>query len=159
MGDENTVFNALSLRCNNYNLHYPVGFKTRIMKTVNFVQRSSAPLKSIEAPKQKILIATSKENFIVSKSDILYLKSDSNYCEIFLTDGRKILSSQTLKTIFGKINSPRFYRPHNSFVINVDFLSSVSASFNELTLLSNINIPISRSNKSELKIKLEHWYD
>ena len=129
------------------------------MNKIKAFKNPQALSPSIEAFKSKVKLVSSNKIHIISKGDILYLKSDSNYCEVVLVDGRKILCSQTLKMIEQKIKSPHFFRPHNSYVFNVKYLESVSATMNELTLSGAISIPISRSNKAQLKKQMELWFD
>lgn len=122
---------------------------------------SNSPIKghSIVPFKSKIKLICSNKIHIISKSEILFLKSDSNYCEVNLIDGRKIVCSQTLKLIEQKLHSSHFFRPHNSYVFNVKYLESVSASMNELALEGGVEIPISRSKKSQLRHQMDLWFD
>ncbi len=121
---------------------------------------AAQPLRTRIAPsKSKLKLVSSNRINIIPKSEILYLKSDSNYCEVFLLDGRKILCSQTLKSIEAKLKSPHFFRSHQSFVINMHYLKSVSTTISELELEGSVLIPVSRSNKAMLRKKLEIWFD
>ena len=101
------------------------------IQPIKILPNSSPRLASIGTPKSKIKLVSGKEMHIVPKSEILFLKSDSNYCEVHLTNGKVMLCSQTLKAISEKLKSSSFFRPHNSYVINVNFLSSVNTSVAE----------------------------
>jgi len=129
------------------------------MNNVKALLNSQVQSPTIEAFKSKLKLTSSNKIHIISKSDILFLKSDSNYCEVVLSDGRRILCSQTLKLIEQKLKSPHFFRPHNSYVFNVKYLESVSATMNELTLEGDVSIPVARSKKAHLKQQLELWFD
>ncbi len=129
------------------------------MQTFKILQNSPHKLSSIETPKSKVKICNARETHIVSKSEILFLKSDSNYCEVYLISGKKLLSSQTLKSLSGKLKSSQFFRPHNSYVININFLTSVSSSMDQLTLCENFQVPIARSKKAEMKSMMNVWFD
>lgn len=118
-----------------------------------------ASVTRLHASKSKMKLVTAKGTLIVSKSDIVFLKSNSNYCEVFFVNGDKLLCSQTLKSIMEKINTSNFYRIHASYLINLDFLTAINASYTFVKLQQEIEIPISRSKKADLKNKLEIWFD
>ena len=121
--------------------------------------QSSAAIGNLRQVKNKLRLATAKETRIVNKSDILYLKSDSNYCEVHFTDGTNLYCSQTLKSIYDRMDLSGFYRPHASYVINVDHIIAVNSSYDQLTLDSGKKIPISRTNKKFFKARMEAWFD
>ena len=129
------------------------------MKPIKLIQNHTPRLNTIVPAKSKIKLITSKETVIIQKSDILYLQSSSNYCEVFFVNGKKMLCSQTLKSIESKLKDSNFYRPHNSYVVNINYLSSITSSYAHLKLMDDIMIPISRSKKSELKTMTDVWYD
>ncbi len=58
----------------------------------------------------------------VAPSQILMLKADCNYTEIFLNDGSKFLSSTTLGTIAKRLEGFNFFRINRSTVINMKFI-------------------------------------
>lgn len=61
--------------------------------------------------------------------DVLYLKAGRSYCEIHLSDGKKIELSVSLKTFFKQIEDhPRggsFMRIHRSHAINTEHISEI----------------------------------
>jgi two-component system LytT family response regulator len=128
------------------------------MREVNTLTTASSR-KKIESFKTRIKLVSANKINIISKSDILYLKSDSNYCEVILIDGSKMVCSQTLKSIVEKLKSPHFFRPHQSFVFNMNYLKSVNIKMNELEMESGVFIPISRSNRNLLRQRLEVCFD
>lgn len=68
---------------------------------------------------RRILINALTEIVIVDTCDILYFGSDINYTNIFMADGRKIVSSKTLKTFEDIIEGhPDFLRVHRSAIVN-----------------------------------------
>ncbi len=87
---------------------------------------------------------------VISLGSILYLRSDSNYTEIHLTDGSKIVASSTLKNYEAKLNTLQFIRVHNSYIIQKSQISSFLPSENKIILRSSQAIPVSRSRKEGL---------
>jgi len=84
---------------------------------------------------------------IVQISNIIYVKSFSNYSGIFLSDGTNIMTSKTLKHWEGKINDSHFLRCHNSYLLNCKYVESFDLSKNEV-MINNIPIPISKTKKN-----------
>lgn len=75
-----------------------------------------------------------------------YIKSDGNYLE-FVTDDKTVLDRNKLKDIL-KTLPPNFVRVHRSYVINKNYIDAQNSK--SLFLKSNIEIPLSRTYKSNL---------
>ncbi|WP_159245825.1 LytR/AlgR family response regulator transcription factor [Tenacibaculum maritimum] len=65
-----------------------------------------------------------------------------------------MIATKTLKDIQKKFNFPEFFRVHNSYVINLDFVIEYNKGVNELTMKDGARVSVSRSKKSELMEKL-----
>ena len=68
----------------------------------------------------KIALPTLEGLHFVTASDILYCTSDSNYTNIFLANGGKLLVSKTLKEIEAMLKDQGFLRIHHSHMINLN---------------------------------------
>lgn len=94
----------------------------------------------------------------IPSSNILMLKSDSNYTLIYLKDGSKILSSTSLGKIEKRLKDFQFFRPNRSTIFNLDFMADYedktqSGSYGKILLKNNEKISLSR-RKSEIFIKM-----
>lgn len=69
---------------------------------------------------KKIILPTSEGLEFIELDHIVYCKADSNYTHIFLKDGQRIVVAKTLKGIEQLIDDHRFFRSHNSYLINLD---------------------------------------
>jgi len=100
---------------------------------------------------EKIAIPSEKNLILLNISEILYIKGDGPYSEVFLTDGTKHLVSRTLKNFEDILQShKRFLRIHKSYLVNFDFAVSYSKSDNGwLNLKNGISVPVS-SEKTNL---------
>ena len=98
----------------------------------------------------RIAIANKGEIRVIELDRILYLKSDSNYTEIYLDDDQKIISSSTLKKYEDKLDPDSFIRVHNSYIIQKSQISSFLLSENKIILYGSQIIPVSRTRKDEL---------
>lgn len=100
---------------------------------------------------EKIAIPSEKNLILLNISEILYIKGDGPYSEVFLTDGTKHLVSRTLKNFEDILqNDKRFLRIHKSYLVNFDFAVSYNKSDNGwLNLKNEISVPVS-SEKTNL---------
>ncbi|WP_341903925.1 LytTR family DNA-binding domain-containing protein [Fluviicola taffensis] len=92
-----------------------------------------------------------KIEFIKSK-DILFIKSDGKYSEFHTINNSFIVSSRNLGEYESYLDSSIFFRCHNSFIVNLNFVKSidkVNGFFFEMN--KGIKIPISRRKKNELQ--------
>lgn len=86
----------------------------------------------------------------VNVHDILYVESSKVYCKTYISDGQEFLNRITLSNYASIINSPNFIRPHRSFLVNTKNITKVNISENVI-MIGEHNIPISRKSKNELK--------
>ena len=100
----------------------------------------------------KISLPTAEGLEFLETSEIIRLESSGNYTEIHTTDGNKMLISKTMKDIADKLPSELFIRPHNSHIINIQFIKRyIRGNGGQIVLMDNSNIPVSRSNKDMIK--------
>jgi DNA-binding LytR/AlgR family response regulator len=84
--------------------------------------------------------------YSVKLSDILYLKSDHVYIDIF-TDNDVFTIRSSFDQFFQKINNKSFIQTNRRYIINVDHLKSIN---NDTVLIKDHEIPLSKSHKAEL---------
>lgn len=121
-----------------------------------------ANVKSLEriAPyREKLLISGASEIVVIDKASIKYLRSNGNYCEIYFGESKRIVCSKTLKAISAKLHNKAFVRVHQSYIVNMNFLSTISPCLSQVWLQDKTNIPVSRSSRSRLKRTLQLWFD
>lgn len=83
--------------------------------------------------------------------DILWLKSEGNYVEIYLAD-KKELIRQSLSGLLEKLNRPNFFRTHKSYAVNLDYITKFEPT--SVTIVDT-EIPISKIYSEELLKRLE----
>ena len=99
----------------------------------------------------KIPVADADGIELIALEDIIYLKSDSNYCELKLTDNRKKLASKTLKYFEEILPSDRFFRIHKSYLININKIKKyLKRDGGELLMSNNDVLPVSRNCRLEI---------
>ncbi|MDX1477496.1 MAG: LytTR family DNA-binding domain-containing protein [Saprospiraceae bacterium] len=90
----------------------------------------------------------------ITVDDIICCEAWGNYCRIHLsTRPEPILVSKTLKHVSGVLPEAGFYRPHQSFVIRLDAIASVS---DEIHLSNGMKVPLSRRQKPDFMSWLKH---
>lgn len=98
---------------------------------------------------ESISIATAEGFLVLPVKDILYCQASSNYTNIHIRDGKKILSSQTLGYYEDLLNGHHFFRAHRSYLINLIHVSSYrkgEAGF--ITLSNGDEVELSRNNRN-----------
>lgn len=88
---------------------------------------------------------------LVPWNEIIYCKSDSNYCELNLTGNRRIVASKTLKYFESNLPSNQFYRVHKSYLVNLHHIKKyLKRDGGELVLSNNAILPVSRNHKETI---------
>lgn len=83
---------------------------------------------------------------IIQISDIVYCQSDKGYTTFFLNDGNKIVVSKVLKEYETLLPANAFIRCHQSFLVNVNYISKYYKDGN-LQLTTKDLIPVSERKK------------
>jgi DNA-binding LytR/AlgR family response regulator len=78
--------------------------------------------------------------------DILWLKAEGNYVEIYLHNRRELIRN-SLSHFLEKLNKDNFFRTHKSYAVNLDFLTRVEPT--EVFILDTA-IPITKNYHNEL---------
>jgi two-component system LytT family response regulator len=99
---------------------------------------------------KKIHISTEKGVYFLEPEEIIYCTSDGSYCELFLTDGSKLVSSKSIGEFEKLLSEKGFFRIHHSSLINVHHLkkfSKVDGGFVEM--VNGAELAVSRRKKDE----------
>lgn len=85
---------------------------------------------------------------LIKVKDIVFLRSDSNYCYVHLADGNKLLTSQTLKHFSERLDMHRFIRTHQSYIVQKIYIKTFFYRDQCIMLSDSSLIPVSRTQKS-----------
>lgn len=105
-------------------------------------------------PNKRIAIPAEGKLIFINTEDILYCKSDGNYCKIHLADKKSLFISKKLKEISALLPDADFFRVHNSYVINIKRVSEYLKSDGYIILDNHKKIPVSRNKKSAFLDKI-----
>jgi len=91
-----------------------------------------------------------KIEFIKTKT-IMYCKSDGKYTEFYLSNGTKIVSSKNLGEYEALLDDQVFFRIHNSYIANLNFVKNINkAAGNYIELSDKITLPIAKRRQDSL---------
>ncbi|MFK7786573.1 MAG: LytR/AlgR family response regulator transcription factor [Crocinitomicaceae bacterium] len=107
----------------------------------------------------KIMVPGNQTSKIMHVEDIIFCKADGVYCKLYLEGGKEELLVKPLGFIEDKLsNHPHFFRPHKSFLINLNKVTAISGDKSMLTLKNNQVVPVGRSKKGELQELLKNTF-
>jgi len=94
---------------------------------------------------ETIIIKSGHELIKLKTSDIIYIKSDSDYTEI-ITEFKKYLSKESLKHWLDKLDRTHFCQVHRSYLFNTNYLIKISGN---IIHLKTETLPLGRTYKKE----------
>ncbi len=119
------------------------------------IAEATKPVKLLRSENEKIapLIICVKsygDYRYIDAKDIAYLQADNNSTDIHLNGGEMITAFKTLKHFEGILKYP-FVRIHNSYIVNVDFISRIHTG-NTVCHIKNstTKLPFSKSYKENV---------
>jgi two-component system LytT family response regulator len=99
----------------------------------------------------KIALASKESIEFVDAQEVVFCEANSNYTNVFLADGRKRVISKTLKEFEDMLSPHHFFRPHNSFLVNLNRVKEfIRGDGGYLIMENKTKIPVSKSRKEEL---------
>jgi len=100
---------------------------------------------------KKIVLRTTEAIHIIDISEILYCKSDNTYTTFYLQKSKEILVSKPLKEYANLLEEFSFIRPHQSFLVNLNFIKMLDKTDGGFIILNNgSEIPVSSRRKQML---------
>jgi DNA-binding LytR/AlgR family response regulator len=100
---------------------------------------------------ESLFIKSGYEHIKIKVQDILYIKSDGDYTELFLPE-KKYLSSESLRYWEGHLNAKQFVRIQKSFIINTLKIEKIVG--NQVYLSEDRQVPIGRAYKEDFIKKI-----
>jgi two-component system LytT family response regulator len=92
----------------------------------------------------------------VEASDIVYCNAESNYSHVILTGNRKYTLSKTLKDVEQMLEHLDFFRVHQSYLINFNYLQRYLREDGGYVVMSDgKQIPIAKRRKEEFLAKMK----
>ncbi|MCG8574521.1 MAG: LytTR family DNA-binding domain-containing protein [Flavobacteriales bacterium] len=103
------------------------------------------------------LILSLQDSFqLIDLKELMYCESDKGYTTFFLSDGKRHLASKSLKEFEEQLNQSYFTRPHQSYIVNLNFIDRYDKS-GTIYLKNDIKIPVSSRKKNNFLTHLFNW--
>lgn len=88
--------------------------------------------------------------------DIVRFEADNNYTKVYLTNGKKLVISKTLKEFENLLENSNFIRVHQSHLINTDYMKRyIKTDGGAIELTDGAEVPVSRAKREILNRKFE----
>jgi two-component system, LytTR family, response regulator len=98
----------------------------------------------------KIAIPTLDGLLFYNIDDIIYLEAHSNYTEIHFSSNQKLTASRTLKEFEEMLPIDKFFRPHHSHIINLQYIKRyIRGDGGQIELQNGTVVSVSRKKKDE----------
>ncbi len=85
-----------------------------------------APTPASEQKADKLFIKADNKIIKVAFDEIVVIKGQGPYVQIMTTDGRKIMSLQSMSKL-EELLPRNFYRTHRSYIVNIDHIDSIES--------------------------------
>lgn len=108
------------------------------------------------APPKKLVLRTAEALHLVNVTNIIYCKSDNSYTTFYLSNANDIIVSKSIKEFATFLEDYYFVRPHQSYLVNIQYISKIDKSDGGFIILNNgKEIPVSTRRKQHLLNILE----
>jgi two-component system LytT family response regulator len=96
----------------------------------------------------RLVIPTSDGREYLNPNEIIRIEADRSYSWFYIVDKKKILVSKHLKEFQDLLSDRNFFRPHNSHLINLDFVKKyVRHDGGYIEMTDGSQVPVSRNRK------------
>jgi len=140
---EQNAYNALKHGVMDYVLTTSMETELRkaVLKFIKFYKDTSV---------EKLCIKSNGDYHFIPLDEIIYLKADNNTTDFYLQTGKIISGFKTMKYFEGQLPF-YFFRVHNSFIVNIKFVTRINLGKFVCFLFDNMyKIPFSRTYRDNI---------
>lgn len=124
----------------------------RLAKTADKIDeyyqlRKSQDANSLEHDKGHIYVKSDSRLVKVAYADITYVEAFADYVKIWCSDGKRIVTLQTMKNMEKELPASLFVRIHRSYIVNIPAMVEVKPSS---VHIGAIELPIGKNYKEGL---------
>jgi two-component system LytT family response regulator len=100
--------------------------------------------------KKRLVLKTHDSVFVVELEQIIRCEADKNYTTFFLTSGKKIVVSKTLKEYEILLSAYNFLRVQQSHLINLDFIERYDKANGGIVVMKDgAEVPLSHAKREQ----------
>ena len=97
---------------------------------------------------KRLILNTQDLIYMVQISDIISCKADKNYTEVIILNKKKLVISKTLKDFEEMLMGCGFFRPHQSYLVNIKYISHYEKGLGGTIIMKDSSrIPVSSRKK------------
>lgn len=103
--------------------------------------------------KNKLFLTTKESMTVLSHDEIRYVVGDGNYATFYDDSGGSLMVSRNLSYYQQQIDSSGFYRIHQSYLVNLDYVRGISQRDKQgnysVDMPDGVRLPLARSKKRD----------
>lgn len=93
---------------------------------------------------------------VIDLNELLFCETDKGYTTFYCNNGKKYVVSKTLKEFEKRLTKANFTRPHQSFMVNLNFIDKYDKS-GAIHLKNGKKIPVSSRKKETFLTTFLNW--
>ena len=98
----------------------------------------------------KLALANGKETRFVFPDEIIYCQSEGNYTILHFDGYENLMLTKSLKEISKNLPEEDFFRIHNSYLINLTFVTKYVENVEDYIMMTDgTKLPVARRKKTE----------
>jgi two-component system LytT family response regulator len=86
---------------------------------------------------------------VILLKNLLFLHSEGNYTHFYQINGQRFVSSKPIKEYQAFLPERTFFRSHQSYIINLDFVLGFKSLENCICLQNGHSVPVAKRKKAE----------
>jgi len=120
------------------------------IKTTHSMEEVFLKMQALNIQFNKIPIATLEGILFIPVKEIIRVESLNNYSKLYLITGKNIVASKTLKFIEEALAPYRFFRPHKSHLINLEYITKyIRGEGGTIVMTDGSEVEVSRQRKQD----------
>ena len=120
------------------------------IKATQSLENLFVKMQALNMHYNKIAIATIEGILFIPVKEIIRVESLNNYSKLYLISGKNIVASKTLKLIEEMLAPYRFFRPHKSHLINLEYITKyIRGEGGMIIMADGSEVDVSRQRKQE----------
>lgn len=127
-----------------------VTLRSSMNNAIRMANVKPSKYKEVSGRKDMVFIKYKGEMISINTSEIIYIKSEGNHCEIIMTTNKYVVRS-SIRNMIAILNDNSLLQVHRAYLININRITSYSLGKDLLVLDKAIDIPLGRTYKKNLK--------
>jgi len=120
------------------------------IKMAHSIENIFEKMQTLNTHYDKIAISTMEGIIFIPVKEIVRVESLNNYSKLYLITGKNIVASKTLKLIEEMLMHYRFFRPHKSHLVNLEYITKyVRGEGGMIIMADGSEVDVSRQRKQD----------